>query len=209
MWAIPFFHALPLSLSLALGLSYQRMLPGLASCIYHLSFEWGRGFAGAPGAAFSTFAHLVISIFVFVPKLFCDIYPTYLGRTQQPPVRVAGRRDPKMALACPAAAVRAAPSGADVGRHSCADAGPNLPTWESPPPSRLPLSAAPRWCCLWCNRWSFNWPNKTRSHWCRPMLWAWRGSCQNAASNGLAAKWRLSARTQIQFKLNYYYYKEE
>lgn len=54
-----------------------------------------------------------------------DIYPTYLGRTQQPPVRVAGRRDPTMASAYPAAAVHAAPNDADAVRHSCADVAPN------------------------------------------------------------------------------------
>lgn len=54
-----------------------------------------------------------------------DIYPTYLGRTQQPPVRVAGRRDPTMASAYPAAVDHAAPNDADGDRHSCADVAPN------------------------------------------------------------------------------------
>lgn len=143
---------------------------GVCFCdsIYHLSFEggWGMRWSLWLGYTLSTFSTFVLFLDGFLrvclPKLYCDIYPTYLGRTQQPPVRVAGRRDPKMALACPAAAVHASPNGADVARHSCADVGPNHPIWESPPPLRLPLSAAPRWCCLLCPWWwSFNCLNVT------------------------------------------------
>lgn len=57
----------------------------------------------------------------------CDIYPTYLGRTRRPPVRVGGRRAPAMAWACRAAGVRAAPNDADADPRNCADGGPNRP----------------------------------------------------------------------------------
>lgn len=106
-------------------------------------------------------AHSCMVVFFFILKdllrvtkivFLFDIYPTYLGRTQQPPVRVAGRRDPTMASAYPAAAVHAVPNDADVVRHSCADVVPNHRIWENPPPLRLPLNAAPRWCCLCCFR---------------------------------------------------------
>lgn len=78
----------------------------------------------------------------------CDIYPTYLGRTRRPPVRVGGRRAPAMAWACRAAGVRAAPNDADADPRNCADGGPNRPIWGSPPPLRPRSSAAPRWSCV-------------------------------------------------------------
>lgn len=85
--------------------------------VYHLSSTF---------ATFSTFVFRGSDLLTCYQNCFLfDIYPTYLGRTQQPPVRVAGRRDPTMASAYPAAAVHAAPNDADGDRHSCADVAPN------------------------------------------------------------------------------------
>lgn len=93
---------------------------------YHLSFSrLSRHFSTFVCGFFFLFFILKVLLRVTKIVFVFDIYPTYLGRTQQPPVRVAGRRDPTMASACPAAAVHAAPNDADVVRHSCADVVPN------------------------------------------------------------------------------------
>lgn len=80
---------------------------------------------------------------MFFYQNWFDIYPTYLGRTQQLLNREVIRRVLAMASAFLVAAARAAPNDVDAGHHSCADDGPNRRISENPQPLRLLSSAAP------------------------------------------------------------------